>query len=161
MVLPALIAAAVVGSPSGVAAQEGTAPQLRRTLQSLEDSSRVQILAPGIVISDGLFLGVRDDSLRVAEADALLVVGLDEIEGFSVRGSRWRSLALQGAAVGIVAGFMAGYMKGSYQCGQSPDWCDSRSWREGVNWSATLGVSGAVLGGVIGSRLRRWRSIFP
>lgn len=146
----------------GVCAQDARGvPELRRTLESLEDSSRVRLLAPGLVVTDGVFLGFRDDSLLVSEADAYLVVGVDEIEGLSVRGSRWLGTGIQVAGVGLVAGFLAGYMAGSYVCGDDPDWCDSRSWRTGVNWSVTAALSGALLGAAVGSRLPRWRPVFP
>jgi len=136
-------------------------PDLRKTLESLGDSSRVRLLAPGLVVTDGVFLGFRGDSLHVAEADAHLVVGVEEIEGLSVRGSRWMSAALQVSGVGLVGGFLAGYMRGSYLCRNDPDWCDSRSWRTGVNWGLTGALSGAVVGAAVGSRLLRWRSVFP
>jgi len=151
-----------VVAPGEISGQEGHAvPELRRTLESLGDSARVRLLAPGLVVSDGVFLGFRHDSLQVAEADAVLVVGLDEIEGFSVEGNRWLGLAIQAAGVGLVGGFMAGYMKGSYECRSEPDVCDGVSWRTGVNWSVTGGMVGAALGAAVGLRMPRWRSVFP
>lgn len=156
------VLACTFGAGSNAGAQEARGlPELRRTLETLEDSSRVRLLAPGLVVTDGVFLGFRGDSLRVAEADAYLVVGVEEIEGLSVQGSRWLGVALQVAGVGLVGGFLAGYMRGSYLCGNDPDWCDARSWRTGVNWGITAGLSGAVVGAAVGSRLLRWRSVFP
>jgi hypothetical protein len=150
----------VTGRDAGAQEARGV-PELRRELESLEDSARVQLLAPGLVVTDGVFLGFRGDSLRVAEADAYLVVGVEEIEGLSVQRSRWLSVAVQVAGVGLVGGFLAGYMRGSYGCGNSPDWCDARSWRTGVNWGVAAGLSGALVGAAVGSRLLRWRSVFP
>jgi len=134
---------------------------LLHAVESLGDSAHVQILAPGVFVEDGYFLGLRTDSLRVASADAVITVGLDEIEGLSVEGSRWKALGVQGGVVGLVAGATAGFFLGYGHCGNQFEGCDEHAWRVAFRWGMVFGVGGAVAGGVVGSRIRRWRSVFP
>jgi len=145
---------------SPLSGQEETA-EPRRTLSSLHDSARVRVFAPGVYVDDGVFLGFVNDSVRVADADATLRVGVGEIEGLSVRGSKWRSVALQSAAVGLVAGGLAGFFLGTKGCGNVLEGCDRHAMGVSVRWGMALGGLGALLGGVAGSRIDAWRSVFP
>ena len=156
--------ALILGSlalPGTVASQTVAERDLRRAVGSLGDSAHVQVLAPGVVIEDGFFLGLRLDSLHVASADAVITLGLDEIEGLSVEGSRWKSMGLQGGIIGLVAGATAGFFLGYGNCGSQLEGCDEHAWRVAARWGATFGVAGAVAGGAIGSRRPQWRTVFP
>lgn len=156
-----LVVAGVGATARSAGGQEGRTVEPRRTLSALGDSAHLRLLAPGVFVQDGLFLGLENDSVRVADADALLRVGVDEIEGLSVRGSKWRSVALQSAAVGLVAGAMAGFLLGSRECGDVLAGCDRHALRVSVRWGVVFGGLGAVLGGAVGSRLETWRDVFP
>ncbi len=145
---------------SPLRAQEETA-EPRRTLSSLGDSARLRLLAPGVYVEDGFFLGFENDSVRVADADATLRVGLREIEGLSVRGSKWRSVAIQSAAVGVVAGGLTGFFLGTKGCGSVLEGCDRHALGVSLRWGLVFGGVGAALGSVIGSRIETWRSVFP
>jgi hypothetical protein len=145
---------------SPVAGQEAAA-EPRRTLSSLHDSARVRLLAPGVYVDDGVFLGLANDSVRVADADATLRVGVGEIEGLSVRGSKWRSVALQSAAVGLVAGGLAGFFMGTKGCGNVLEGCDRHAIGVSARWGLVFGGLGGLVGGVAGSRIDTWRSVFP
>lgn len=147
--------------PSDAHGQEGDAYILRHALEALGDADRVQLFAPGVMVTDGTFLGFRNDSLTVSDADATLVVRIDEIEGLSVERSRWRSIALQAAGVGIVAGAMAGFVLGTADCGQKFDGCDSQAGRVALRWGVVWGLVGGVGGGIVGSRMRGWHQVFP
>ena len=161
-----LVAAALVLAPAGVpgplsgqAASETGA--LRRTLLTLGDSARVRLMAPGVVVEGGLLLGLRSDSVLVADADARFTVGLDEIEALAVEGSLWRSVGLQSGAVALVAGAAAGFFLGYANCGNQFEGCDQHAWRVALRWGLVFGAGGAVAGATIGSRMRRWRQVFP
>ena len=156
--------ALILGSlalPMQGASQTVAERDLRRVVASLGDSAHVQVLAPGVVIEDGYFLGLRLDSLHVASADAVITVGLDEIEGLSVEGSKWKSLGVQGGIIGLVAGATAGFFFGYADCGQQLDGCDEHAWSVAARWGLAFGVGGAVAGGTVGSRLRTWRTVVP
>jgi len=157
-----LLAFGAAGSaaPMAVAGQEEPA-EPRRTLSSLRDSARVRLFAPGVYVDDGVFLGFDNDSVRVADADATLRVGAGEIEGLSVRGSKWRSVALQSAAVGVIAGGLAGFFMGTKGCGNVRDGCDRHALGVSARWSLAFGGLGGLLGGIAGSRIDTWRSVFP
>lgn len=133
----------------------------RRTLSTLADSAHLRLLAPGVYVEDGRFLGFEHDSVHVADADAVLHVGADEIESLSVRGSKWLGVGLQSAGVGIVAGALAGYFYGTKECGDQLAGCDAHAMRVSLRWSLALGGLGALLGSTVGSRLTRWRAVFP
>ena len=147
--------------PSAGVSQAAVDGGLRRAVAALGDSAHVQVLAPGVLVEDGYFLGLRLDSLHVASADAVISVGLDEIEGLSVEGSRWKSVGVQGGLVGLVAGATVGFFLGYGHCGNQLQGCDQHAWRVALRWGAVFGFGGAVAGGVVGSRFRRWRSVFP
>jgi hypothetical protein len=153
------VAAGLKGSP--VHGQERGPSEPLRTLSALGDSARLRLLAPGVFVEDGYFLGLENDSVRVADADALLRVGVDEIEGLSVRGSKWRSVALQSAAVGVVAGAMAGYLFGTKDCGNRIAGCDGHALGVSLRWALAAGGVGALAGGMVGSRIEAWRDVFP
>lgn len=159
--LPLLVALAASASLAPLGAQERRPLEPRRTLLELQDSAHLRLLAPGVFVEDGYFLGLENDSVHVADADALLHVGLDEIEGLSVRGSRWRSVALQSAAVGVVAGAMAGFFLGTKACGDVLAGCDRHALRVSARWALVLGGVGALVGGAVGSKLEAWRDVFP
>jgi hypothetical protein len=162
LILASLLLAAGVGATrTPLGAQEGRPLEPRRTLSELGDSAHLRLLAPGVFVQDGLFLGLENDSVRVADADALLRVGVDEIEGLSVRGSRWRSVSLQSAAVGVVAGAMAGFFLGTKSCGDVLAGCDRHALGVSLRWGAVFGGVGAILGGAVGSKLETWRDVFP
>lgn len=161
-----LAAAAVVLAPAwatapvtGQASSETEA--LRRTLLTLGDSARVRLMAPGVVVDDGLLLGLRSDSVLVADADARFSVGLGEIEALSVEGSLRRGVGLQSGAVALVAGAAAGFFLGYANCGNQFEGCDQHAWRVALRWGLVFGTGGAVAGATIGSRMRRWRQLFP
>lgn len=147
--------------PVAGASQTVAERDLRRSVSALGDSAHVQVMAPGVVVDDGYFLGLRLDSIRVVSADAVITMGLDEIEAFSVEGTRWKSVGVQGGIVGLVAGATAGFFLGYGRCGNQLQGCDEHAWRVALRWGMVFGAGGAVGGGVIGSRLRRWRSVFP
>lgn len=157
-----LLVALLAWAPAPAAAQapEG-AVRLRRAVGALGDSARVRVLAPGVMVYDGLFLGLRSDSLVVADADARFSVGLDEIEGLSVEGSRWLEVGLQAGAVGLVAGAAAGYFLGYLNCGDTVQHCGSHARGVGVRWGLVFGSAGFLGGGMVGSRIRRWERVFP
>ncbi len=161
LILASLLLAAGAGARTPLEGQAGRPLEPRRTLSTLGDSAHLRLLAPGVFVQDGLFLGLESDSVRVADADALLRIGLDEIEGLSVRGSKWRSVALQSAAVGVVAGAMAGFFLGTKACGDVLDGCDRHALGVSLRWGVAFGGLGALLGGVAGSRLETWRDVFP
>lgn len=143
----------------------GQAPEardpVRRALGALDDSARVRLLAPGLVVDDGVFLGLTRDSVRLGYADARFSVGLDEIEGLEVQGTRLRSTALQSGAVGLVAGAAAGFFLAYFKCGDDVFDCDGHAARVALRWGAVFGTAGTGLGALAGSRLRRWRPVFP
>jgi len=157
----AFVAAGSGTSRARLQGQEGRQLEPLRTLSTLGDSAHLRLLAPGIFVQDGYFLGLENDSVRVADADAMLRVGLDEIEGLSVRGSKWRSVALQSAAVGVVAGVLAGFFIGTKECGNVLEGCDRHAVGVSARWGAVLGGLGGLLGGLVGSRLETWRDVFP
>ena len=156
-----VLAAGSAPTRATLGAQEGRPAEPRRTLSALGDSARLRLLAPGVFVQDGLFLGLEHDSVRVADADALLSVGVDEIEGLSVRGSKWRSVALQSAAVGVVAGAMAGFFLGTKGCGDVLEGCDQHALGVSMRWGLVFGGIGGLVGGAVGSRLETWRDVFP
>jgi hypothetical protein len=155
------LAAVVASTPSAAGAQEDAARPLHRALEALGDADRVQLFAPGVMVTDGTFVRFRNDSLTVADADALLAVHVDEIEGLSVERSRWRSVAIQAAGVGIVAGAMAGFVLGTARCGRQWEGCDAHAGSVALRWGAVFGVVGAVGGGLVGARMRGWHQVFP
>lgn len=134
--------------------------RLRRALGALPDSARVRLMAPGVIVEDGLLLGLLQDSLLVADADARFSVGLREIEGLSVQGSRARSVALQAGAVGLVAGAAAGFFLGYFHCGDDVQEC-GHARTVALRWGLVFGSAGVVVGGVVGSRMQVWREVFP
>jgi hypothetical protein len=154
-------AACTLALPTPGGAQATAVEALRRTVGSLGDSAHVQLMAPGVLVEDGYFLGLSVDSVRVASADAVITLGLDELEGLSVEGNRWQAGGVTGAAIGVVAGAMAGYFLGYGKCGMQFEGCDEHAWRVALRWGMVFGVGGGVAGGVVGSRLRRWQSVFP
>ncbi|GMV04743.1 MAG: hypothetical protein AMXMBFR53_10230 [Gemmatimonadota bacterium] len=135
--------------------------RLRRAVDALGDSARIRLLAPGVMVDDGLFLGLRSDSLLVADADARFRVGLGEVEGLSVQGSRWLEIGLQSGAVGLVAGAAAGYFLGYFHCGDEVRECGSHARGVGLRWGLVFGSAGVLGGGAVGSRMRRWERVFP
>lgn len=147
--------------PGAGASQTLVERDLRHSVTALGDSAHVQVMAPGVVIEDGYFLGLHLDSMRVASADAVITVGLDEIEGLSVEGNRWKGVGIQSGLVGLVAGATAGFFLGYGHCGNQLAGCDEHAWRVALRWGLVFGTGSAVAGGVVGSRLRRWRSVFP
>jgi hypothetical protein len=158
--VPALILG-LLALPDAGASQNAGDGGLRRAVAALGDSAHVQVLAPGVLVEDGYFLGLRLDSLHVASADAVITVGLDEIEGLSVEGSRWKSGTVQGGLIGLVAGATAGFFLGYGHCGNQFQGCDEHAWTVALRWGMVFGAGGAVAGGAVGSRVRRWRSVFP
>jgi hypothetical protein len=134
--------------------------EVRRVLESLQDSTRLRVLAPGLTVDDGRLLGLHGDSVRLSHADAVLAVGLDEIQRLSVGGSKWKKVGWQTGAVGAVAGLMAGYMVGAYGCSEARG-CDREARGVAVRWGLGLGLTGAVVGTLVGSRLTNWRVVFP
>jgi hypothetical protein len=152
--------AAVSAAVSPLTGQED-AGEPRRTLSALRDSARLRLLAPGVYVEDGVFLGFENDSVRVADADATLRVGVGEIEGLSVTGSKWRSVAIQSAAVGVVVGGLAGFFMGTKGCGNVLEGCDRHALGVSVRWGMVFGSLGGLVGGIVGSRIDTWRSVFP
>ena len=157
--LTALSLASVLAGPAS--AQGAGDARLRGTLRALGDSAHVQLLAPGLMVEDGYFLGVRGDSVDLAAADARITVGIDEIEALSVEGSRWRSLGAQTGVATLVAGATAGFFLGYWHCGSDKDQCYPHAARVSLRWGLVFGLGGAGVGALVGSRLRRWRAVFP
>lgn len=160
--LPGFLCLAFLLLAPGLAAQapSGTAA-LRRALLAARDSTRIRLAAPGLVVDDGLFLGLAGDSLRVAEADAAFMVGLNELESLSLRRSRWLGVGAQAGAVGMVVGAAAGFFLGYFNCGDLVEDCGGHARNVALRWSAVFTATGAVAGGVLGSRMKQWGEIYP
>lgn len=158
--LAALVLSLFAVSPAGAQSADG-ADRIRRVMGSLGDSARVRLLAPGVVVDDGLFLGLRRDSVLVGDADARFAVGLAEIEGLSVESSRWMSVGAQAGAVTLVAGAAAGFFLGYFHCGDLVQECGGHAQNVALRWGLGLGAVGTVAGAIAGSRLRQWRRVFP
>lgn len=135
--------------------------RLRATVSSLADSAHIRVLAPGVVVNDGRFLGLRGDSLMVGDADARFPVGLDEIAGLSVRKSRWLDTGVQGAAIGLVTGAAVGFFLGYFNCGDMVQECGGHARSVSLRWGLVFGGGGGLAGALLGSRLRRWEPVFP
>lgn len=157
-----LFFALALSGPVDADAQSAEAgPRVRRTLGGLPDSARVRLLAPGLIVDDGRFRGFRQDSVWVDYADARFAVGLDELEGLEVRGSRWQSLALQSGAVGLVAGAATGLFLAYFRCGDLVQECDAHAGGVALRWGLVFGAGGGLVGALVGSRMTRWRRVFP
>lgn len=160
--LSALLCLAFLVIAPSLAAQapSGTA-SLRKALLAARDSTRVRLTAPGLWVDDGLFLGLEGDSLRVAEADAAFLVGLHEVESLSLRRSRWLGVGAQAGAVGLVVGAAAGFFLGYFNCGDLVQDCGGHARDVALRWSGVFATAGAVTGGLLGSRMKRWGEVYP
>lgn len=152
---------ALAGPVSSAAQSVEASSRVRRTLEALEDSSRVRIQTPRFVVHDGLFLGLRQDSVVVRYVGDPFTVSLDEVVGLDVWGTRWRSTAVQAGAVGLVAGAAAGLFLAYFKCGDAVADCDSHAGRVALRWGLVFGTTGGVVGALAGSRLRNWRTVLP
>ena len=112
-------------------------------------------------MDDGLFLGMAGDSLRVSDADAAFMVGLNEIESLSLRRSRWLGVGAQAGAVGLVVGAAAGFFLGYFNCGDLVQDCGGHARNVALRWGAVFAATGAVAGGVVGSRMKQWGEVYP
>jgi len=143
-----------------VSAQDTAAEKLRRAVASFGDSTHLRLFAPGVMVSDGHFLGLEGDSVRVADADAVFAIGLDEIESLAMEGSKWLTVGAQTAAVTAVAGAVAGYFFGVKDCTELQG-CDAEALGRSLRWGLGFGLAGGLGGGLAGSRIRGWRAVFP
>lgn len=158
MAVAALCSAPPTAHAQGTDAQEA---ELREILSSLSEDQPLRLSAPGLVVTDGVFLGLTADSVRLVEADVELLVGLDEVEGLSLRESRWLSIAWKSAAVGVVLGATAGFFVGTKECGLELAGCDQQAAERSLAWGLSLGGLSGLLGGLIGSRFTRWARVWP
>ncbi|MEQ9399951.1 MAG: hypothetical protein RJQ04_12385 [Longimicrobiales bacterium] len=150
----------VLAFPSLLAAQTGSG-SAREAVRSLEDSARVRVIAPGVYVDPGLFLGVVGDSLHLSDADVRLAVAFDELEELAVQGSKWRKVGLTSAGVAAVFGIAIGYFVGTSDCEFQLSGCGGHQLRGSLRWGGALALVGGVAGATIGSRQTSWRRVFP
>lgn len=159
-VLAVLTAVAAVGSTGDLSAQS-VDESVRRQVSNLADSALVRVIAPGVFVDPGRFLGVFGDSLRLADADVRLAVSFDELEELSVQRSQWLEAALTAAGVAAVFGGAAGYFLGTGDCDFQIDGCGRHQINGIVYYGGMAALAGGVVGAIVGSRHHEWRRIFP
>lgn len=152
---------ALTGPVSSAAQSVEASSRVRRALGALEDSSRVRLQTPRFVVHDGLFLGLRRDSVVVRYVGDPFTVSLDEVVGLDVWGARWRATAVQAGAVGLVAGAATGLFLAYFKCGDAVADCDAHAGRVALRWGLVFGAAGGMTGALVGSRLRHWRTVVP
>ena len=158
--LAALAALSLAGG-AGSAAAQGTDEALRRAVSGLGDSTVVWVIAPGVFVDPGLFLGVVGDSLRLSDADARLAVAFDELEELAVRKSQWLKVGATSAGVAAVFGLAIGYFIGTGNCELQLTGCGTYQLDGVLRYGGAFALAGGLVGGLVGSRQSTWRRIFP
>ncbi len=162
-VVPTRVAAlaGLVAIASGPLTGQTVDASVRRAVGNLGDSARVRVIAPGVFVDAGRFLGVSGDSLRLADADVRLSVAFDELEELAVERSQWLKVSATTAGVAAVFGGAIGFFLGTSNCDLQISGCG----RHQINGIAQYGGWGVLIGGavgaIIGSQRTEWRTIFP
>ncbi len=152
---------ALVAAPARPASAQQVDESVRRTIRNLSDSSAVRVIAPGVYVDPGLFLGVVGDSLRLLDADVHLSVAFDELEELAIQRSQWLKGGLTSAGVAAVFGIAIGYFIGTGDCEFQISGCGRYQFNGAFKYGSAFAVVTGVVGAVIGSRKTTWRTVFP
>lgn len=147
---------AALSLPGHGLAQESPATVFER----LSGGDRLEVVAPGLWITDATIREVGADSVLLGSQGSLVPVAYDEIESIAVRRGRARSGMLFGAGAGLLAGGAFGALIKSFGCTDPTSCADAD--RSGVVGGAVVGaLIGAGVGYWFGSRSIRWQPVFP
>ena len=159
VILTVLVVSAV-SSASALRAQS-VDPSVRRAVSSLGDSAVVRVIAPGVFVDPGRFLGLAGDSIRLADADVRLSVAFDELEELAVQKRQWIKVGATAAGVAAVFGGAIGFFLGTGDCDFQLSGCGRHQVNGIVEYGGWGMLVGGVVGAVIGSQRTEWRTVFP
>ena len=150
-----------LGAVSSQAVQPGSGDRIRITAPPNALDKRTSARSSSEAYYPGArLLSVGSDSLFLLVAPAeTLAVALAGVSRLDVSAGR-RSYALRGASIGALIGITSGAVSG-YASGDDRGWCCFTAGGKAAIYGAGLGVTGLVIGSVVGALTvrDRWTSV--
>ena len=151
--------AVLLGGPQASAqeARESQRTDPEAALARLEAGQRLRVELMEGARETGRYRNHVGDSLRMHDG-AVVTIAMDDLRKVWTRGNNWKTGALVGGGVGLVAGAVVGAWLGDFACAEGGEDCTLEA---ALALGGIGAAGGAGLGAVAGLLIPRWDQQWP